>query len=56
MFVPVGKAQKINGEPQAQEGERKGRGSAAGRRSQIVSYLKSQGRREKMDMMQGPDL
>lgn len=53
MFMPVAKAQQVNEEPQAQAGERKGTGSAAGRRSQMEGYLKSQGGKEKMDVAQG---
>jgi len=44
------KAEQVNGEPQAQAGERKGTGSAAGRRSQMEGYLKCQGSKEKMDI------
>lgn len=56
MFTSVAKAQQVNGEPQAQEGERKGTSSAAGRRSQMEGYLKSQGGRGKLDIAQGLNL
>lgn len=54
--MSVAKAQRANGELQAQAGERKGTGNAAGRRSQIEGYLKSQGGKEKMDIAHGPNL
>lgn len=56
MFTSAAKAQQVNGEPQAQKGERKGTRSAAGRRSQMEGYLKSQGGSEKLDIAQGPNL
>lgn len=56
MFISVAKAQQVSREPQARAGERKGTGSAAGRRSQMEGYLKSQGGKEKMDIAQGPNI
>lgn len=55
-MMSVVKAQQVNGKPQAQAGERKGTGSAAGRRSQVKGYLKSQGGKENMDIGQGTNL
>lgn len=53
-MMSVVKALQVNGKPQGQAGERKG--SAAGRRSPVKGYLKSQGGKENTDIGQGPNL